>query len=83
MIQLFGDLIHLLVEAENNTELGHEANREEKIMYLEANKDGECKTSDSKNTNHSKPAIETISQDSKIFDGMHLENSAPISRYSS
>ena len=52
-------------------------------MYLEANKDGECKTSESKNTNHSKPAIETISQDSKIFDGMHLENSAPISRYSS
>ena len=49
-------------------------------MYLETDKETECKTSGSKHTTHSKPAIEMIDDD-KIFDEMHVENSAPISRY--
>ena len=80
MIQVFGDLIHLLDVARNNTRDGHEANRIEKIMYLETDKDVECKLSGSKSTTHSKPAIEII-DDNMTFDDMHLENSAPISRY--
>ena len=72
--------MYLLTNSKVNQELGHEANRREKIMYLETNKDGECKTFGSKNTTHSKPAIELI-DDNTIFDDMHLENSAPISRY--
>ena len=80
MIQVFGDLIHLLDVAKNNTIDGHKVNRIEKIMYLETDKEEECKLSGSKIATHSKPAIEVI-DDNKIFDGMHLENSAPISRY--
>ena len=79
MIQVFGDLIYLLAVAHNNTILRHKANRIEKIMYLKTDKEQECKTSGSKHTTHSKPTIEMIDDD-KIFDGMHLENSVPISR---
>ena len=75
MIQVFGDLIHLLKNAEENWKQGHNASRVEKIMYLETNNDGKCK-----NENHTKPAIETI-DDNKMLDDVHLENSAPISRY--
>ena len=67
----------MIEQSKNNNELGHEANREEKIMYLEA-ENGEC------NNPQESAEIPNPMMDSLLnkddFIAKQSKNLAPVSR---
>ena len=76
--QVFGNLEHLIEHSKKNRELGHDANREEKIMYLET-VDGKCSNSQESAAIPNR-VMDSLFNAENDFIAKQSKNLAPVSR---
>ena len=80
ILQVFGDLEHLIEHSKTNNKLGHVANREEKIMYLETDMDGICIKSE-ESAAMPNPVMDSLFNANDDAIAKKSKNLAPVSRY--
>ena len=78
--QVFGNLEHLIEQSKTNSKLGHEANREEKIMYLETDEYGSCIKSQ-ESAAMPNPVMDRLFNANDDAIAKQSKNLSPVSRY--